>query len=166
MLCAAPIKHNRLARPAQIVDCDRDKRVLPLHVFQIDFEGAKIRRHKLAGKNSLRTIDDSVVNPAVQLLRLRIAGNIQRFRQEIGVSRGSFLHFTPFDSSIGEWNFLYSLELVLIRNAKHRPNQVLFPSPRRGDIGHGFIPPTQPFIQHAGNHRERNQQHQDQRADS
>ena len=101
-----------------------------MHVFEIDLQRAKIRRRKLAGQIRLCAIDDGVINPTMQFLRLRISRNIQTFRQEIGVARGSFLHFTALDSSIGEWNFFYGLELVLIRNPQHRSDQILFLAPR------------------------------------
>ena len=72
MLCAAPIKHNCVTRTAQIINRDSDERFLPLYVFEIDLEWPKIGRRELAGKNRLRSINDGLVNPAVQLLCLRI----------------------------------------------------------------------------------------------
>lgn len=76
MLRAAPIEHNRLTRTAQIIDCDGYKRVLPLHIFQIDLERAKIGWRKFAGKKGLRPIDHRFLNSAMQLLHLHVPGNV------------------------------------------------------------------------------------------
>ena len=102
----------------------------------------------------------------MQSLRLHVAGNIKRFGQKIRVPRGGLFHFTPLHLSVRSWNFFHRFEFVLIRNSKHRPDYILFPAPRRGDIGHGFIASAQSLAQNVGNHRQRNQQHQHERADS
>jgi hypothetical protein len=120
-LGAAPIEHDRLTRAAQIVDRDRDKRVLPLHIFQIDLERSKIGRCKLAGENRLRTINHCFVNSAIQLLCLHGTENVQRFGQKIRVCCGGLFHLTALYFSVRPRNFFYRFKFVLIWNARTGP---------------------------------------------
>ena len=71
-LGALPIFFDEAAytRAAQIVNRNRNERVLPLYIFQVDLQRAKIGHCELAGKNCLRTIDHRFINPAMQLLCL------------------------------------------------------------------------------------------------
>jgi len=117
MLGAAPIEHDRLTRAAQIVDRDCDKRVLPLHIFQIDLERSKIGRCKLAGENGVRAINHCFVYSAMQLLCLHGTGNVQRFGQIVSVCCGGLFHFTALYFSVQRRKFFYRLKFVLVRNA-------------------------------------------------
>jgi hypothetical protein len=56
-------------------------------------------------------------------------------------------------------------KLVLIRDPKHRPDHILFATPRRCDVGDRFIASLQSLPQNAGDHREWNQEHQNKRTD-
>ena len=129
MLGAAPIKHDRLTCAAQIVDCDRHKRILPLHIFETDLERAEIWRREFARQNALRAIHHGFINSAMQLLRLHAGGNIQRFGQKIGVGGCSFLHFAAFHFAVGSRNFFHRFECILIRDPEYRPDHILFPAP-------------------------------------
>ena len=129
MLGAAPIEHDRLTRAAQIVDRDCDKRVLPLHIFQIDLERSKIGRCKLAGENGVRAINHCFVYSAMQLLCLHSTGNVQRFWQKIRVCCGGLFHFTTLYSSVRCRNFFYRFKFVLIPNAENWPDHILFFAP-------------------------------------
>src|SRR5436309_15891047 len=64
----------------------------------------------------------------MQYLRLHIARDLQRLRQKIRVACGGLFHFTPLHLSVRRWNFFHSFELVLIRNAKHWSDKILFPA--------------------------------------
>jgi len=102
----------------------------------------------------------------MQRLRLYIAVDVERLRQEIRVPYCRLLHFAPLQFSVRPRRFLDRFESVLKRDPEHRSNHISFLAPRRRNFCDRFVAPRQPIAQDAGDHRQRDQQHQNQRADS
>jgi hypothetical protein len=90
---------------------------------------------------------------------------MQRFGKKICNRCAVLFYFASLHLAIRCRHFFDCLKLVLIRDPKHRPDHILFATPRRCNVGDRFIAPLQSLPQHAGDHRERNQKHQNKRAD-
>src|SRR6266567_4486612 len=59
---------------------------------------------------------------------------------------------TPGQDGKLERRLFHCFEFVLKRNSQHRPDNILYPPPRRSDVGHRFIPPRKSIAQHARDH--------------
>ena len=102
----------------------------------------------------------------MQGLRLHLTVNLEQLRQKISVGRCRLLNFAPLHPSFGQGHFLNRLESILKWNPEHRPDHILLLSPRGSDIDDGLIAPRQSLVQDAGNHCQRDQQDEHQRADA
>ena len=92
----------------------------------------------------------------MQHLRLRVARNVQCFREKTSVRGGGLFHFASLDFVAADRDFFYRLVAILIRDPKHRADHALFFPPRRSDFGNGFVTSHQPALQDAGDHHQRN----------
>jgi hypothetical protein len=137
-----------------------------LHILQVDLECVEIRRREFSGKLHLCAKNRRVVDSAMQGLGLRITHDLERFREEKRVRDQHFFHFAPLHVTIGHGGVLHRFEFVLERNAEHRADDALLLAPRIGDLADRFVPALEPVAHYVPDHRQRDQHHENERADS